>query len=249
MNVFSNYIIKTSINSLGGTILTWSSGFGMMVDFNTSYYVIDYSANRIYLLNDDFAYVAMKTFSTPNYMITVSSSLYITGNKNIWKTDKYLNILMTYSSTTVANYNGILFNYTENLIYVTPFTYTYLEVFDLNLNLKSIISVSPHNPRSLAEYNNALYVGTMVDLVLVVLNKAIIRSFTACSSTRVSSMIFDEFGLVAIACRDNNLVKLFHSNGTYTTKNFVSTTKPMYAGFDSKCRFIVSLSTILRIYY
>jgi hypothetical protein len=89
----------------------------------------------------------------------------------------------------------------------------------------------------------------LAGLVLVVLNKAIIRIFTACSSTRVRSMIFDEYGLMAIACRDNNLDKLFHSNGTYRSKNFVSTSNPMYAGFDSKCRFVVSLSTFLRIYY
>jgi hypothetical protein len=220
----------------------------MMVDFNTSYYVVDYYAG-VFLLNDNYGYIAKKTFSKPNYIVNVNSSLYITGDSNIWKTDKYLNISITYSTTTVHNYNGILFNCKENLIYVAPYTYTYFQVFDLNLSLHNNVSVSPHNPRSLAEYNNELYVGTMVNLVLVVVNKAIIRSFTACSSTRVGSMIFDEFGLMAIACRDDNLVKLFHSNGTYTTKNFVSTTKPMYAGFDSKGRFVISLTTQLDIYF
>ncbi len=165
-----------------------------MIDFNTSYYVIDSSPNKTYLLNDNYGYVLIKTFSAPRYMITVNSSLYITGHTNIWKTDKYLNTLITHTSTTVANYNGILLNCTENLIYVTPSAYTNLEIFDLNLNLNSTISVSPHKPRSLSEYNNELYVGTLNSAVLyvgtlvdfVVVNKVIIRGFTACSAARIS---------------------------------------------------------------
>jgi hypothetical protein len=247
MNVFSNYIKKQSMNSLGGNSFKYSSGFGMMVDFNTSYYVIDYIANTIYLLNDNYGYVAMITFSAPQYMIVVNSSLYITGDRYIWKTDKYLNILITYPTTTVHNYNGILLNCTENLIYVAPYAYTNLEVFDLNLHLNSSISVSPHNPRSLAEYNHELYVGTLADLVLVVVNKAIIRSFSACSGARITSMVFDEFGLMAIACRENNLVKLFHSNGTYTTKN-LPTTNVANAQFDTKGHFVILLGTQLDIY-
>jgi hypothetical protein len=101
----------------------------------------------------------------------------------------------------------------------------------------------------MAEYNNELYVGTMANLVLVVVNKAIIRNFTACSGSRLSSMVFDEFGLMAIACRDNNLVKLFHSNGTYTTKSLATTNIPVNVGFDTKGRFVMSIRTSLNIYY
>ncbi len=220
-----------------------------MVDFNTSYYVIDSLANIIFLLNDNYGYITKKTFSNPNYIVNVNSSLYITGGSNIWKTDKYLNILITYSTTTVHNYNIILFNCTENLIYVAPSAHNYFQVFDLNLTLYNNVSVSPHNPRSLAEYDNELYVGTLADFVLVVVNKAIIRSFTACSGSRLSSMVFDEFGLMAIACRDNNLVKLFYSNGTYTTKSLATTNIPVYVGFDTKGRFVMSIRTFLNIYY
>ncbi len=220
----------------------------MMVDFNTSYYVVDYSTNRIYLLNDNYGYVTEKTFSKPNYIFNANSSLYITGDSNIWKTDKYLNILKTFTSS-FAKYRGILYNCTENLIYVAPYTYTYLHVFDLNLNLNSTINVSPHNPVSLAENNNELYVGTVKQLVLVVVTKAIIRSFTACSSDYLSSMFLDNFGLMAIACRDDKMVKLFHSNGTYTTKNFATSVEVFDVRFDSKGRFVVSLKTGLSIYF
>jgi hypothetical protein len=60
----------------------------MMVDFNTSYYVVDYDYG-VFLLNDNYDYLTKKTFSKPNYIVNVNSSLYITGDENIWKTDKY----------------------------------------------------------------------------------------------------------------------------------------------------------------
>ena len=82
-----------------------------------------------------------------NYIVNVNSTLYITGDEKIWKTDKYLNILITYSSSG-SKYQGIFYNCTENLIYVAPYTNEYLEVFDLNLNVNSTISVSPYNPVS-----------------------------------------------------------------------------------------------------
>ncbi len=66
----------------------------------------------------------------------------ITGENNIWKTDKYLNILITYSSIG-SKYQGIFYNCTENLIYVAPYTNTDLHVFDLNdLNGSAISSCS-----------------------------------------------------------------------------------------------------------
>jgi hypothetical protein len=87
----------------------------MMVDFNTSYYVVDYSYG-VFLLNDSYGYVTKQTFSKPNYIFNANWSLYITGDTNIWKTDKYLNISKTFTSSN-ANYKGILFKCTENLIY------------------------------------------------------------------------------------------------------------------------------------
>jgi hypothetical protein len=220
----------------------------MMVDFNTSYYVVDYNYG-VFLLNDNYDYLTKKTFSKPNYIVNVNSSLYITGDVNIWKTDKYLNILITYSSSG-PKYQGILYNCTENLIYVAPYTNTYLQVFDLNLNLySSTISVSPHFPFSLAENNNELYVGTTEKIVLVVVNKAIIRSFTACIADFISSMVFDKFGLMAIACKDDMKVKLFYPSGTYTFMNFATSEKVNDVRSDSKGRFVVSLINGLRIYF
>ena len=52
-------------------------------------------------------------------MIKVDTNLYITGNHNIWKTDKYLKELNTYNQYA-AVFRGIYFNLTERLTYVAP---------------------------------------------------------------------------------------------------------------------------------
>ncbi len=221
----------------------------MMVDFNTSYYVMDELANRTYLLNDNYDYVTDRTFTLPQYMVTVNSSLYITGKSNIWKTDKYLNILITHNESAVANYNGIYFNCTDNLIYVASTGYKYFQVFDLNLTLNHNISVSPNNPRSFGEYNNELYVGTNQLLVLVIVNKIVIRNFMGCSSSPIFSLVIDNYGLIAIVCYSNNLVNLYYYNGTSTGYNLTTPTKPTYVGIDSKGRFVLLSQYQISIYY
>ena len=209
----------------------------MMNDFNTTFYVIDYDANRIYLLDENYEFISEKTFPVPNYMVTVNLSLYITGDNNIWKTDKYLNVLITYSES--AYYNGIYFNSTEYSIYVAPFANAYFKVFDLDLNPQYTVSLSPYTPFSLAEYNNELFVGTVQGSVLVIVNKAIIRIFMVCSSNYITSIVFDNCGFMAISCYSNSFVNLYYYNGTFTDKTISTAPIPMYLGFDSNGYFVI----------
>jgi hypothetical protein len=159
------------------------------------------------ILNDSYGYVTEKTFPQATYMLTMNSNLYITGDDNIWKTDKNLNILITYNGSGSV-YRDINFNLTENLIYVAPMSCTYLEVFDLNLTLKYQVNLTSNQPHSFSEYNNELYVGIIQGSFLVILNKIIIRSFTGCSGSAITSMVFDDFGLIAISCIFNNKLNL-----------------------------------------
>ncbi len=148
---------------MNGNSFTQLQDFGIMVDISTPYYITDRFGTHIYILNDNFDFLSMKTFSMSNYMVTINSSIYLTGTFNIWKTDNYLNILITLSDSN-AFYNGIYFNCTENLIYVAPTGYTYFQVFDLNLTLNHTVRLltnnNNYNPRSFSAYNNELYVGT-----------------------------------------------------------------------------------------
>jgi hypothetical protein len=207
------------------------------VDINTTYYVLDYNANRIFLLNDNYGYLTHKAFTNPAYMVTVYSYLYITGNSDICKTDKYLNVLKTHTEFG-ASYRGIYFNSTENSIYVAPNTYTYFQVFDLNLTLKYTVSISTYRPYSFSEYNNELYVGTTLGLILVINNKIVKLSFTVCSGSTITSTVSDNFGLMAISCENYNLVKFYYHNGIFTGKNLTTPQNSMFVGFDSKGHFV-----------
>jgi hypothetical protein len=236
--------MKKSITSLNGNIFSSLFGFGMMVDFNTSYYAADSGANKIYMLNDNFDYVKMAAFSAPAYIVTVNSSLYITGTSNIWKADKYLNILITYNES--AAYRDIYYNATQNLIYVAPRAHTYFQVFNLNLTLNYTVNVSPNSPRSFTEYKNELYVGTTNGLVLVVVNKMVIRSFTGCSGgIALSACVTDNSGLMTISCI---FADLYYSNSTFANKS-LAISSPSYVGFDSKSRFVLLSGNQIVIFY
>jgi hypothetical protein len=220
----------------------------MMVDFNTSYYVTDYWGHIIFLLDDNYDYVTNKTFIHPAYMLTINSNLYITGYSSIWKTDKYLNVLETYTSTG-ANYRGIYFNSTENLIYIADSYNSDFLIFNMNLSLEYKVSVSPYYPYSFSEYNNELYIGTTSNMVIVVDNKVIIRNFSACSGSTLNFIYSNNFGLMAINCETINEINFYYSNGTYTGKSLATFQKPVYVGFDSKGRFVIILKNQISIYY
>jgi hypothetical protein len=220
----------------------------MMVDFNTSYYVADFKANRIYLFNINYDYVVDKTFSAPAYIVTVNSSLYITGQSNNWKTDKYLNVLIKHNESG-AYYRGIYVNTTENLIYVASTAYTYLNVFDFNLTLKYNVSVSPSKPYSISECNNELYVGTKDGIVLVLVNKVIIRNFTGCSASPLNNIVSNNFGFMAINCELNNKINSYYSNGTYAGTSITTPSTPMYVGFDFEGQFVLISKSQISIYY
>ncbi len=219
-----------------------------MEDFNTSYYITNEYGQAIYILNDNYDYVSRKTFIYSGCMVTINSSLYITGSHNIWKTDKYLNILITHTESG-AYYYGIYFNCTNNFIYVAPTVYSYIQVFDLNLTFNHTISVDPNNPRSFSEFNNELYVGTSQSIVLVIVNKIVIRSFTGCSSGPLYSLVADNYGLIAIACFSDHLFNLYYYNGTSTGKSLAAPVHPTYVGFDSKGRFVFLSLFQMSIYY
>jgi hypothetical protein len=106
---------------------------------------MDTVANKVYILNDNWSYISYKTFTRPTYMITIGSSIYMTGDINIWKLDKELNILIQYNSTesTFPFYRGIYYNSSNGFIYVAPNNLTVIRVFDLNLTYNHNISISP----------------------------------------------------------------------------------------------------------
>ena len=143
MSVFNNSTIQSNITQFNGTAFSWLLGFGMMnSSCNASFYVMDWGANKVYIINDNWSFLSFETFNLPAYMITVENSLYLTGESNLWKLDLNLNVLIQFTETgTSPLYRGLYFNSTNRFLYVAPFALTVIHVFDLNPTLSHSFSI------------------------------------------------------------------------------------------------------------
>ena len=213
----------------------------------TYYYVMDTNGYKTYILNDDWSFISFKNFSKPAYMITIGNSLYMSGDKNVWKVDQDLNILINYNYGGVVpvygtpGYVGISYNPSNGLIYVVSWYLQEIDVFNLNLTLIRRLSTLPYWPMSIKESLNKLYVGTRYGIVLVYLNEIIINQFNGCNenSNQLNSILFDPNGYMATSCNyPTNKLYLFSTNGSFTGKSVTIKDNISYIGFDSKDRFI-----------
>ena len=66
--VFNYPIIQSNISTFNDISFGDLAGFGMMYSL---FYVIDYWANKVYILYDNWSFISFKTFTLPAYMITV----------------------------------------------------------------------------------------------------------------------------------------------------------------------------------
>ena len=79
----------------------------------------------------------------------------------------------------------------------------------MNLSLIYNVSVSPSKPYFFYGYNNHLYVGTKNDMVLVLSNKVIIRSFTAFKVLSFEALKFRSFKVNLDSSRSKHCKYLF----------------------------------------
>jgi hypothetical protein len=238
MSLFSNLSLQLSLNKINSENFF---GFGMFTPSSSYYYVSDNALNKIFILNERWSYYSSKEFASPAFFSTIGNSLYATGNRNIWKLDQNLSILIQFNATgTAPNYRGIYINSTNNLIYTAPGSFNVIHVFNLNLSFSHNISTSPYKPYSISGYNNQIFVGDNAKgTILVIENKKIKRIFNGCNRNlfMLSHILFDDCGLMATSC-SNNKLHLYYPNGTYIGKSLNTPDNPRYIGFDSKGRFI-----------
>ena len=252
LDVVKKYTLRSKITSLNGSLFNGLFGFGMLESVSTSFYIVDHTNDTVFKLDDTWAYVGRNSFYKPTWVIVVSSSLYISGDSNIYKVDNNLNVLKQYNaSITIPFYRGIYYDPADYLIYAASPSLHAIHVFDLNLSLNGNISTSTYEPRSIVGYNSKLYVGTTVGTILLILNRAIINSFDGClgNSTVVTSILFDQFGYMATICNSYNRMYLYHSNGTYVGKSLATVTSPYVSKFDSIGRFIIVSWYQISFYY
>ena len=78
--MLSHPTIQLTIDQFNGESFDQLFCFGMYSSINaTYYYAMDYRANKVYTLNDEWKLVSFKTFTNPSYMINSGISLCMTG--------------------------------------------------------------------------------------------------------------------------------------------------------------------------
>ena len=251
--MFNNPSIQSTILKFNGNQFSWLSGFGIYSSLNTSYYyAMDWDANELFILNDEWKLLSSKSFTHPAYMISINNSLYITGTHNVSKVDQDLNILIKYNPGGIPNYGGISYNPSNGLIYVVANQFNEYQVFNLDLTLIRRFSTSPHRPWSITESSNQLYVGTYDSgVILVYRNETIINQFNGCdgNSVTLTSILLDPNDYMATSCsHPTNKLHIFSPNGSFTGKSLTTPAGPSYIGFDSKGRFIQISAREIRIY-
>ena len=254
-DAFQNTSLRpNNITSYNGSNFYSLIGFGSFPGRNTIYYALDWAAHRIIMFDKNWQYLNYKSFLNPANMIRINNTLYITSQNYIYKTDKYLNLIQQYNATGSApSYRGIYYNWKNDTIYVVGYEVKTIYVFDLNLNMIDFFNLNKtkYYPWSIQEYNNEFYVGTFNGIILVIVNKEIIRTFNGCNgcyNSLVGSLIFDKNGYLAVTSSSLNAIYIYNSNGTYTGKSMKTAQYPYYTSFDSKGHLVIMSLFQISIY-
>ena len=245
--VFDNYKLNRSFTVNG--LSSGYYGFAMSSSNPIRYYVTNYDHHKIFVFDEDWVYFSEKSsFNQATYMISIGNNFYITGERNVWKTDAQLNVSITHTNLT-AGYYGLYYNSTNNLIYVAALNLKVIQVFSLNIALNDTISTSAYQPVSINGYNYQLYVGTGAGAMLIIVNKQIIQQFNGCNgqSSWLNSIKFDQFDAMTISC-DIGQLHLYNTTGSYLNKNIPAVSSAYNIGFDSKSRFVVVTWIKITIY-
>ena len=224
-----------------------------MLSQNTfTFYVSDFGASKIYLFSSNWNYLSNNYVSHPTSIISIGDFFYIITDQNggyLCKTNISFNVLNQYNFTSGESgfYYDLYYDLTANLIYVSDNALSLILVFDLNLILQGSITIPQYKLSTISGYNNAIYVGTFNGTVIILVNKTVAYSFDVCNNnTKITSIVFDQFGFMAISCSDH--IYLYYSNGTSANQR-MAVLNPKYIGFDSNGYFVVLLDSQINLYF
>ena len=155
---------------------------------------------------------------------------------------------LTKQYTQYCNCRGILYNKTNNLIYVADIIQLRILILDRNLSFVNAIDTIGYTPYGLAIYDDKLYVGTTSGSILVIQDGIIIKNFiTTCGS--IAKLLIDGYGYMLVLCQSPSYVYLFHTNGTDLKNGITTSYNPLELNFDSEGRLVITSSGEINIYY
>jgi hypothetical protein len=185
-------------------------------------------------------------FYHPVNMVVAGEVIYITDVSYLYLTDYNLNLI---SRIYVSNYRSISFDSFNSRLYTSSLDFNSIRIYGSSLNFIDSFSTLPYEPWALTYFNNKFYVGTQNGQILVYQNKTVIQQFQGCNniSTSVYSILFDNYGYMAISCFHGDFY-LYFINGTYTNKKFSTPSAKTYIDFDASARLVLISTNHITFY-
>jgi hypothetical protein len=243
MNLFPTYQLRQTITNN----ISLAHSFLSIVD-PPLYYVMNFNQKNILVYNESWEYQRTFTLNNsfdPTNSIKINGTIYIAGDFGIQEYGIYLNFKKQVSVTS----RGIYYNPSNQLIYSTRISTNIINVYDRDLNLKSNITTS-QMPWFLIGFNDKLVVSDDMDgKVYFYQNYSMIQSISTQSTTRVSSVLFDDYNHMLVLCEATSRAFVYHLNGSFTGINFYTCLKPTFLNFDSKHRLVITCGHQIDIYY
>jgi hypothetical protein len=188
------------------------------------FYILNSNPSIIakYDMNWNFINFTTLVTSPKNILIINSNNtkrLFVTQTNGLCEIDENLNKV---KSVTLSGSNeGLYFNSSNSLLYVSTSTFNIIYVFSLNLTLIRKISVSFPN-FSIFAFNGLMFVATITSDIMVLQNEVIVYTFTT-SCTSIKALMIDKFGIIALNCYFGSVssnITFYYLNGSFTGKTY-----------------------------
>ncbi len=204
------------------------------------------------------------------FPLTIKGVFYVTSDNLINQYDSNLNLQNQVTqfggSGGYSAFRGIVLNSVDQQIYVADFNNNLINIYDQSLN--HISQFRSNSPFFMAENNGNIYryeirfnilfnlfyflikscdySGSNID---VYQNQALIQTITTQCTSRPTSILFDNNGLMLVLCESPAFIYLHDINGFYTGLSLPTCSKAFYMEFDSKDRLVVTCYLSIEIYY
>lgn len=182
----------------------------------------------------------------------MGSIIYIGDSSGIVATDTAFNILNKYLPAIGGGFYQLYYNQKNNTLITSNTGDGKIEILDLNLVLKSTISVSSVYGAVYGAYmyNDIIYASTDAGKIVITDNVVVVKTLnTLCNNILFFFFLYiDPCGLIALPCEFNKRFYFYYINGTKLSTEITLNDYPTYIGRDYNDKLIiVSYNTIYKI--
>ena len=255
--MLANYTKRFSLTNYGGIAWSLITGFEQVVSGSgvATYYVIDYSAQKVVIFNQYWVYQSYKALNALSYpydLRLVGAYFYISANDFFYRTDAAFNVQNPSYSYANAIYRQIYYDSANSKFYVVANNLNQIHVFNTLCSFLQAISLS-YSAYGINYYNGKLYVSlTFPNQVLIIQNGVVSSQFTVsqCNSNLITAIAVDSYGYLALSCSLDNQIFVYDYNGNYQNIALTSTTNMLYnTNIDASGRYVLMDGSYLDIYY